>query len=316
MPSTPIICPICSYERFSINTSGSSREYSCECERCGKYSTTKDFLLFENATGYADKKHLLSGFIREINEEGNTPYIMQKDIESLLSDSRIPNDDDAEQKAKKILKYVRRQSKHYGYAVGLHLKRDRAIAYAVNDQEFDALIKLLLDGGLIEGGFPRMSSFTGDIIEHQGQVVLTSQGWKEGKIDESRFQSDQAFIAIRFDDDANPFIAALEEAVRESGYKPMCIKEKHYPERVMDKAIGEIRNSRFVIVDLTKNRCAVSFEAGFAYALGIETISVCHKDENVEDFYAKHFKYTEYENADDLKQKVIEAIKARIPQDK
>ncbi len=316
MATLPKTCPVCGYERFSGQASGSSREYFCECDRCGQYYATTEFLLFGDAREYVDKKHLLSGLIREINEEGGIPKILYKDLPSLLSDSRIPKDDDAEKKARKILTYIRRKSRHYGHTVTLHLERDRAIAYAINDQEFDALLRLLEDSGLIEGGFLKTDTSAGEIIDSEGVLALTALGWKEGKTDESRLKSEQGFIAIRFDDDADPFITAIEEAITESGYKPMCIKEKHYPERVMDKAIGEIRNSRFLVVDLTKNRCAVSFEAGFAYALEIETISVCQKGEKVEDFYAKHFKYVEYEDAADLKQKVLEAISARIPKDK
>lgn len=257
--------------------------------------------------------HLLSGLVREINEDGGEPDILYKNLEQLLADSRIPNDEDAEKKAEKLLKYLRRKSKHYGETVSIHLERDRSVAYAFNDNEFYALISLLNDAGLVEGNFMKIATSGGDIINSDADLTLTATGWKEGRQDDSRLKSEQGFIAIRFDDDADPFIAAIEEAITEAGYKHMCIKEKHYPERVMDKAIGEIRQSRFVVVDLTENRCAVSFEAGFAYALGIETISVCQKGHRVEDFYAKHFKYVEYVDAADLKEKVLEAIKARVP---
>lgn len=310
--ASPETCLICGYEEFEIRSGGSSREYVCLCQRCGSYSATHEFLLFHEDRNFESKMHLLSGLVREINEDGGSPNILYKNLNELLADSRIPKDDDTEAKAGKIINYLRRKSKHYGNAIGVHLHRDRSIAYAVNAEEFDALIGFLQDTGLITGDF--MRGTTGRVVDAEAEFVLTAKGWKESRNDESRQQSEQAFIAIRFENDADPFIEAIEEAITEAGYKPMCIKEKHYPERVMDKALGEIRKSRFVVVDLTKNRCAVSFEAGFAYALGIETIPIFQKgEEKVEDFYVKHFKYLEYVDPADLKQRVLEAIKARVP---
>ncbi|MDD5041714.1 MAG: hypothetical protein PHX87_05045 [Candidatus Peribacteraceae bacterium] len=307
-------CPICAYKQATLTVRGSSLEFECVCKRCGRYFTTHEFVTSHDEK-YKGKWHLLSGLVREINEEGNAPDIMYKALGELFADSRIPQDDDVQGKARKILSYLKRHSQYYGSSVSLNLEEDISIGYAKNHLEFDALIRLLRDSNLLEGGFPKTSVDNGDYIDDEGVVTLTAEGWQVAKNENvERLRSLQGFIAIRFDDDADPYIEAIENAIRATGYQPQCIKEKHYPERVMDKAIGEIRRSRFIVVDLTQNRCAVSFESGFAYALGIECIPVWQKGtEKVEDFYSKHYKYIEYTDATDLQKQVEEAIRARIP---
>jgi len=312
----PKDCPICGHTGFSIHAAGSSREHVCECARCGKYFTTHDFLLFRHDEKYLGKWHMLSGLVREINEiNNNHPLVMYKELDELLEDSRIPKDDDIQAKSGKILRYLRDKSPNYGAKVELHLERDRSVAYAVDQNEFVALLRLLDDSGYINAEIISAMENTGELVAPQVETSLTAQGWELARgLGQEVIDSQQGFIAIRFDDDADSFIEAIEKGIKNAGFEPECIKEKHYPERVMDKALGEIRRSKFVIVDLTKNRCAVSFEAGFAHALGIECIFFCQKDEEVEDFYPKNYKYVKYKNEEDLQQKVEEVVRSRIGQ--
>lgn len=81
----------------------------------------------------------------------------------------------------------------------------------------------------------------------------------------------------------------------------------------MDKALAEIRESRFLVVDLTKNRPSVFFEAGFAHGLGIEIIFVYKEGEGTDlEFYAKHYQCYKYSSPDELRELVKNAISARI----
>jgi hypothetical protein len=111
-------------------------------------------------------------------------------------------------------------------------------------------------------------------------------------------------------------IKAIEEAIKETGYRPVCIKEKYYSETIMDKALGEIRKSRFVVIDLTGGRNSVFFEAGFVLGLDIEAIYV-YKEEaegakNPAEFYIKHYQCYKYKDAEELKETIMNAIEARI----
>ena len=131
-------------------------------------------------------------------------------------------------------------------------------------------------------------------------------------------KSKQVFIAVWFDSSMNGTIGAIEEGIKNAGLEPKCIKDEHFSERIMDKALGEIRKSRYVVVDLTGRRASVFFEAGFAYGCEIQSIYVYKKGSDKSDksleFYVKHFKCYEYESDEDLKDKIKDILLARIKQ--
>jgi hypothetical protein len=76
----------------------------------------------------------------------------------------------------------------------------------------------------------------------------------------------------------NPVRVAIEAAVTRAGYRPMRIDGHEYIGGIMDEIIARIRESRFVVADLTHNRGGVYYEAGFAFGLGIPVIPTCRND--------------------------------------
>jgi nucleoside 2-deoxyribosyltransferase len=46
----------------------------------------------------------------------------------------------------------------------------------------------------------------------------------------------------------------------------------------MDRIITQIRDSKFIVADFTKNRGGVYYEAGVAFGLGIDVVNVCDAD--------------------------------------
>ena len=56
-------------------------------------------------------------------------------------------------------------------------------------------------------------------------------------------------------------------------------EDKEYVGGISDEIMAEIRRSRFVIADYTKQVNGVYFEAGFALGLGLIVIPTCRADE-------------------------------------
>lgn len=81
----------------------------------------------------------------------------------------------------------------------------------------------------------------------------------------------------------------------------------------MDKALSEIRKSKFLVVDLTGSSPNVFFEIGFAFGLGKDIIFV-YKDEKEKklEFYVKHYQCYKYKEPAELVEIVKNAIDARI----
>lgn len=149
------------------------------------------------------------------------------------------------------------------------------------------------------------------------KAKVLANGWElTNSLKKENEESNRGFIAIWFNDSMNESMSAIEKAIDESGFRSVCIKNEKFPETIMEKALGEIRKSRFIVVDLTGERVDVAFEAGFAFGLGIETIYVYNKEKYKNNlpkgFYARHFQCFGYNNNDELNEIVKNAISARI----
>ena len=83
---------------------------------------------------------------------------------------------------------------------------------------------------------------------------------------------------------------AIKPAIKSCGYQPIRIDEVHHHEKIDDQILRHIRESEFVVADLTGHRGGVYFEAGFALALGKPVIWTCRAD----DFDGAHFDVNHY----------------------
>jgi nucleoside 2-deoxyribosyltransferase len=81
----------------------------------------------------------------------------------------------------------------------------------------------------------------------------------------------------------------------------------------LEKALSEIRKSKFVIANLTGTRSSVFFEAGFAFGLNKDIIFVYDEKGGLPpEFYAKHYQCYAYKDEIELKDILKNAIAARI----
>ncbi len=290
-----------------------------KCPACGVYGMT-DILITvidKNVETHIviQKGYILAGLCREIKDADGEPILFTSDnVEGYLESSEIPDIDSIEVKANRLLLYLRNRSDRYMAPVKVYTQKDFPIAYAKNLDEFEALLNLLKDKGLI--------LYNGNIEVIDGirkaMVNITADGWElAGSLKKVNKKSKKGFIAIKFEDteENNNKIKCIENCVHDAGFEPMCIKHKDYNETIMNKALGEIKDSRFVVADITGGSSAVAHEAGFAQGLGITVIYTHQVDESRSlpaYFYAKQYKIYTYKNLDELKDELVPAIKARI----
>ena len=302
-------CYLCGLGDVEIKIDHERDVYYVDCKRCGRYSASYEVFFTMQHNQDESIKQALSGLSREMHElGGKSPEFLTYNLDDYRKQHQIPDLDDVEQKTEKLLQRLRGKSQYYGERIPLLYDDDYPLAYAKNATEFIALIKLLE-----EGGYVRLLGET-NVDVH---AVLSANGWNIAKkFEKSNQESDQGFIAVWFDDSMNESAAAIEEAIKKSGFKPMYIKYEHFAEKIYDKALTEIRQSRFLVVDLTGNRPSVFFEAGFAHGLGIETLYVYKEgvgEENFPlEFYVRHYQCYRYKDSSELTEILTNAISARL----
>ena len=65
----------------------------------------------------------------------------------------------------------------------------------------------------------------------------------------------QAFVAMSFSEDLKPiWEGPINKAIKKAGYKPYRVDAEPHSDRIDVKIISEIKNSRFVVADVTDQK--------------------------------------------------------------
>lgn len=142
---------------------------------------------------------------------------------------------------------------------------------------------LFLDNYLVELGYMRSSMIKS--VEREGvprefEFSIKEKAWEHyAELKRGNNATNKAFLALQFNGELNQsFKDRLKEAVSETGFVLNTVDEEPRAGLIDDKIRLDIRNSRFVIADLTDGNKGAYWEAGFANGLGKEVIYMC-KDE-------------------------------------
>lgn len=103
------------------------------------------------------------------------------------------------------------------------------------------------------------------------------------ELEKTNVQSEQAFVAMWFDNTMNDaFKEGIKKGIELAGYRAVRIDGLEHNDKIDDKIIAEIRRSRFLVADFTQEegnaRGGVYYEAGFAHGLNIPVIFTCRGD--------------------------------------
>jgi len=129
---------------------------------------------------------------------------------------------------------------------------------------------------------------------------------------------DSAFIAMPIDI-ADPSLEDLLETIKSAaeqcGIRASRIDEEQSNEKITDRILEAIKKARFVIVDLTKERPNVFFEAGYAHGIGKIPIYIAREGTRVH-FDVKDYPIIIFKNMTKLKEELVKrlnALRARRP---
>ena len=126
--------------------------------------------------------------------------------------------------------------------------------------------------------------------------------------------SKNVFIAMSFAENMSEIRAAIKDAVTQCGFVPRIMNEIEHNHQIVPEMLYEIRQSRFVIAELTGHNNGAYYEAGYALGLGKEVIHVCDHTKFGEDghFDVKQVNTILWKTCDDLKNKLAARIRATI----
>lgn len=299
-------CPICKLESEKVRVQNFGERLTLNCDRCGKFTITC------TAAAIADKKELgpkLSAWIRERSElGGEIPEITSKtlkEVEAALPSYRVA------EKQLLLLRAFERRTPYPGKAVTIVPHSDYPLAWAAGEREFLYLLRSLIERGLLRrtDGPPDLNdSFVFDI-------ELAADGWDFlDKHARPSVISDQAFVAMAFAPELKPaWEIAIRPAIQRAGFRPYRVDYEPHIERIDTKIITEIKNSRFLVADVTLQRQGVYFEAGYALGLGLPVFWSVRKDDvaNVH-FDTRQYNHIVWENEEHLAEQLYLFVSAIV----
>ena len=316
-------CTLCGQESIVRYFGPLNQQIRYKCPNCGTFVVTDMFKERRMDGGTSIPFHLLSGFVREMNEQDQeVPVITTTNWEDYINNPLVPRS--TFDKFLKLLRYIRQKTTYYKEPVNLFDGKQPAICYAKNQHELLAITEDLLENKFLQSN----SLLTGAEywLTLRGEQLLSENS-------DTASVSDSVFVAMWFADEmTSAYLNAIKPAIE----SPDCgtflayrVDNKEFNEDITDMIISSIGRSRFTVADLTGNRGGVYYEAGFARGLGQQVILTCRKDwqysvteEDCEGktivvqegvhFDLNHLNIIFWSDEEELKRRLIERIKATI----
>lgn len=298
-----LTCPICrtSYVRMLENNEYRTRDgFSYDCAVCGPFFISRTAEINQRS-GDADPR--LSAWIR--NHEENKlpkPELLTNSIDETIKNFRHYS---VLEKQLLLLRAIERRTVYPGKEVTLNPDTDYPIAWAINCDEFEYLLESLEQRGLVT-----RSAIIGSCevkISPHGWDYLDSEAWKPAF-------TDQVFVAMSFDKVLDAvWEEGIKPAIEKAGYKAHRIDKEEHIDRIDAKIISDIKDSLFVVADVTQQKQGVYFEAGYAMGLNRPVIWCVKKDElNKIHFDTRQYNHIVWESPESLKEQLYYRICAVI----
>lgn len=237
--------------------------YGCMCAPQGNYRLKIDAYSAIAAFPHEYKRRLLpilSAHVRELDEQGERATLTLEQAEAIMSAPEVPMT--ADQKERRLLRYVYQKSEAPGDPVNLHpLSRSYNVAYASNLQELVYLIEKARDAGWL--------------IREGAVLRLTDEGWAEAAAVSGGERRKECCVLPGSEDMYAMWIADVPAGLEQCGYRPRLLQPEKL-RRMEDGTSAAIVSSKLLIVDISDAGPETYYAAGFAASAGVPVLWTVH----------------------------------------
>ena len=177
-----------------------------------------------------------------------------------------------------LIRYIGDQISESGKPISRLPKISTAIGVP-SEEFFEQLVEELCERGIIK--MTKSNEWPSDLTRF-ANVNLTFDGWKQYEAEKrGEFEGNYGFIAMQFNDpDLDSFVRdVVKPAVKKSTDYDLVDMRDVGKAGIIDNIMRvQIRDAKFVIVDLTHGNNGAYWEAGYAEGLGKPVIYICEKE--------------------------------------
>lgn len=276
------LCKVCGIVAQKEVRDGHTIEIACE--RCGTYRISDTCVAI---IGPPDKRGLLNTeqkrasvgyWLRDHQCDGRTPILKSDTVERLAKEPWLPSLHDQKEN---LLRLIASRAGGPGETIVIEDFGDQFAIGAGKQSAVSALLKQLAREGLVDQGRSKTTVSTNDESE-LFDASLTFAGWLAYEdLLRGKTSGKNAFIAMPFNksDLEEAWLPRLRLAVRETGFELKRVDDEPEPGLIDVKMRVQIRQARFLIVELTHANNGAYWEAGFAEGLGKPVIYCCRADD-------------------------------------
>lgn len=308
---TNVDCPICEIDKdHCVEVEKGTSKSLFKCERCGDFILTEEVLELNHREL---KNFALSAWARNHKETGReAPEIWTSNLNTIIDS--IPKYT-AVEKFWILLEAIARRTNFPGEIIDLNPEFDFPLAWASGRKEFRYFVLALRDRGLIRVDSEDVFNDT----DLPFKVCIKPQGWEH--IESHRMKpvvSDQVFVAMSFNDDMDTvWTDGIEHAIKMAKYRPYRVDKVPHIDRIDAKIEAEIRNSQFLVADVTEQKQGVYFEAGYALGMRLPVIWCVREDEIKKvHFDTRQYRHILWTSPSDLKEQLFDTICATVGKNK
>ena len=305
----PCKCIVCGTKAFS------QQDYNCmasfyDCPVCGRYELILDlsspcidfdlnhlgsYLLYNGFKFTGSERRYFTNRSKEWCDEWSKKCKNGDNAHGhpvLLSKENVENwyPKTFAEKIDKILLYLGKHIKHIGEELTLTIDEaygvlfvDRYDYSAENRVEREANAQLAQANYMLEyladRNYIRRNKNTSWWSNEQ-KVVVSLQPDGYARIDElqrNTLDGKNVLVAMKFGDDTKKLREAIRLGISDAGYIAVFIDEVQHNDFITPELLKHIKNSKFVVVDLTHQNNGAYFEEGYAMGLGKPVIQLCKK---------------------------------------
>lgn len=340
--SKKIDCPVCSFHQIDSDATYDPIGMFYSCPICGRFEFTENEIMKRNLdltrlrpflfyNGFHDDTDAYElRFYTTLSKEQCDAFLNDNNFNSKYSghpvhiDNQIIEDWYPRSFSEKIDKILLKLDDLIGYVGGnIALSKLELISFLfiedhkknnpsskLEESELNAQISYYLEY-LRDTGFTMFEEPVVPLSESY-HIKLTSKGYQ--RIDELQKKTGEGrnvLVAMKFGEETKGLREAIKKGIRDAGYSPVLIDEVEHNELITPELLSTIRNSRFVVVDLTHQNNGAYFEEGYAMGYGKPVIQLCQKDTKL------HFDIAQkntiiWENEEDIPLRLTNRIKATI----
>ena len=283
-----VSCPIClNIEQNSncvANPAPNGDSCRFDCSTCGEFEISNSLLKSNELDNSINnfKRAVLSHYLCTNSSENKSILLTSNLLDGVLS-NKLPN---PARRVTNIVRYLGKEISRTGEPVPTMTGKLRAYIGSPSMNSTKDLIRELMDKDIVRVNPNSINSSSGFRL-----LDLTLKGWEMYE-EEKRGAAagNYGFIAMKFgDDELEQLVAKVIKPTIENeiGYEIVDLRDVAQAGLIDNIMREKIRNSAFVLVDLTHDNSGAYWEAGYAEGLGKPVIYLCKESKFNE--HSTHF---------------------------